>query len=267
MTATARRADRLAELAAETGCEVVDADTTSDKDVAALVKAATSRGAVHALVNCAGGAVGMESVAASALAEWTSQYDVNVVGTVRVTQAFLPALRESGRGDVVVVTSTAGIEPYEGGAGYVAAKAAEHAMVRTLRLELTGTGVRVIEMPPGWSTPRSSASTGSGRPGRGGRGLQGHRAPRRRGRRRCDRLGGPPPPPRERGPHGPAPAGTSGRRQDRAVHGVERVLRPAPRTATGGRLPARVAKTTRAAATCSSRVIAGCVLGRADGPG
>jgi NADP-dependent 3-hydroxy acid dehydrogenase YdfG len=149
VTATARRAERLAELAAETGCEVVVADTTSDAEVAALVKAATSRGAVHALVNCAGGALGMESVAASALAEWTSQYAVNVVGTVRVTQAFLPALRESGRGDVVVVTSTAGLEAYEGGAGYVAAKAAEHAMVRTLRLELTGTGVRVIEIAPG----------------------------------------------------------------------------------------------------------------------
>jgi NADP-dependent 3-hydroxy acid dehydrogenase YdfG len=149
VTATARRAERLADLAAETGCEVVVADTTSDKDVAALVKAARARGPVHALINCAGGAVGMESVAASALDEWTSQYAVNVVGTVRVTQAFLPALRESGRGDVVVVTSTAGLEASEGGAGYVAAKAAEHAMVRTLRLELTGTGVRVIEIAPG----------------------------------------------------------------------------------------------------------------------
>jgi NADP-dependent 3-hydroxy acid dehydrogenase YdfG len=149
VTATARRKDRLAELAAETGCSIVVADVTSDKDVAALVKTATASGPVHALVNCAGGAVGMEPVASSPLKEWTSQYDVNVVGTVRVTQAFLPSLRESGRGDVVVVTSTAGIEAYEGGAGYVAAKAAEHAMVRTLRLELTGTGVRVIEIAPG----------------------------------------------------------------------------------------------------------------------
>jgi NADP-dependent 3-hydroxy acid dehydrogenase YdfG len=149
VTATARRADRLDDLAAETGCATVVADLTKDADVATLVAAATAGGPVHALVNCAGGAVGMEAVAASALAEWTSQYDINVVGTVRVTQAFLPALRESGRGDVVVVTSTAGLEAYEGGAGYVAAKAAEHAMVRTLRLELTGTGVRVIEIAPG----------------------------------------------------------------------------------------------------------------------
>ncbi len=149
VTATARRGDRLAELASETGCSTVIADMTKDKDVAALLKAATADGPVHALVNCAGGAVGMEPVASAPLAEWSSQYELNVVGTVRVTQAFLPALRESGRGDVVLVTSTAGHESYEGGAGYVAAKAAEHAMARTLRLELTGTGVRVIEIAPG----------------------------------------------------------------------------------------------------------------------
>lgn len=147
--ATARRADRLADLAKETGCATIVADITKDKDVAALVKAATAAGPVHALVNCAGGALGFEAIVESSLAEWTSQYDLNVVGTVRATQALLPALRESGRGDIVVVTSTAGHDPYERGAGYVAAKAAVVAFVRTLRLELTGSGVRVIEIAPG----------------------------------------------------------------------------------------------------------------------
>jgi NADP-dependent 3-hydroxy acid dehydrogenase YdfG len=149
VTATARRADRLAALAKETGCATVVADITSDKEVAALVKAVTKAGPVHVLVNCAGGALGQEEVSESTLSEWSSQYELNVVGTVRVTQAFLPALRKSGRGDVVVITSTAGHEPYEGGAGYVAAKAAQAALARTLRLELTGSGVRVIEIAPG----------------------------------------------------------------------------------------------------------------------
>ena len=147
--AVARRADRLADLAKETGCETVVADITKDKDVAAIVKAATAAGPVHALVNCAGGALGLETISESALAEWSSQYETNVVGTVRVIKALLPALKESGRGDIVVVTSTAGHDPYEGGAGYVAAKSAEVALVRTLRLELTGSGVRVIEIAPG----------------------------------------------------------------------------------------------------------------------
>lgn len=149
VTAVARRKDRLAELAEECGCEVVVADITKDADVARVVKAATAAGPVHALVNNAGGAIGMEPVADAPLANWVSQYELNVVGTVRVTQALLPALRDSGRGDIVMVTSTAGHEPYEGGGGYVAAKAAEVAMTRTLRLELAGTGVRVMEIAPG----------------------------------------------------------------------------------------------------------------------
>ena len=149
VTAVARRADRLAALAEEVGCATFTADITSDDDVAALVAELTARGPVHALVNNAGGAVGMDTIAATDLDTWTQQYAVNVVGTVRITQALLPALTDSGHGDVVILTSTAGHEPYEQGGGYVAAKAAEIAMARTLRLELTGTGVRVIEIAPG----------------------------------------------------------------------------------------------------------------------
>jgi NADP-dependent 3-hydroxy acid dehydrogenase YdfG len=149
VTATARRADRLAALAKETGCATIVADITKDKDVTALVNQVTKDGPLHALINCAGGAIGLDAVSDSALSEWSSQYELNVVGTVRVTQALLPALQKSGRGDIVVITSTAAYEPYVGGAGYVAAKAAETALARTLRLELTGTGVRVIEIAPG----------------------------------------------------------------------------------------------------------------------
>lgn len=147
VTAVARRLDRLQELAQQTGCDIVQADITSQEDVDRLAR--DIAGPVHILVNNAGGASGWDHVASSQLTDWSSQYELNVVGTVRVTQALLPALQESGRGDVVVVTSTAGHEPYENGAGYVAAKHAAVAMTRTLRLELTGTGVRVIEVAPG----------------------------------------------------------------------------------------------------------------------
>src|SRR6188474_805188 len=149
VTAVARRAGRLADLAAETGCDVFAADVTSDGEVAALADHVRGLGPVHALVNNAGGAQGMDLVADASLETWSAEYELNVVGTVRVTQALLPLLQESGRGDVVLVTSTAGHEPYERGAGYVAAKAAEAALAKTLRLELTGTGVRVMEIAPG----------------------------------------------------------------------------------------------------------------------
>ena len=144
--AVARRGDRLETLAAEIGCDVLAADITSDDDVARIVAAA---GPVNALINNAGGARGTETIADADLEKWSWMYEVNVLGTVRLTKAMLPALRASGRGDVVVVTSVAGHGTYEGGGGYAAAKHAERVIAQTLRLELNGEPVRVIEIVPG----------------------------------------------------------------------------------------------------------------------
>ena len=147
--AVARREQRLQALAEETGCDVCVADVTRAEDVARLASEAAAAGPVHALVNNAGGAIGIEPVAEADPADWQTMYDTNVLGTLRVTQALLPALRDSGRGDVLVLSSTAGFVAYEGGGGYVAAKHAEHAIAATLRLELAGEPVRVIEVAPG----------------------------------------------------------------------------------------------------------------------
>jgi len=146
--AVARRAERLAALAAETGAETLVVDVTSDDDVARLAEAA-SAAPLHAVVNNAGGALGLDPVAEGSLAEWRAMYEVNVLGALRVTQALLPHLRASGRGDVVLLTSTAGHGTYPGGGGYVAAKHAERTIAETLRLELVGEPVRVIEVAPG----------------------------------------------------------------------------------------------------------------------
>ena len=144
--AVARRAERLQALADETGCEVCVADLTVPEDVTRVAEAA---GPCHALVNNAGGAIGTETVEAADPADWQRMYEINVLATLRVTQALLPALRASGRGDVLVLSSTAGHVAYEGGGGYVAAKHAEKVIAQTLRLELAGEPVRVIEVAPG----------------------------------------------------------------------------------------------------------------------
>lgn len=147
--AVARRADRLLAVAEETGAVPVVADVTDADDVARLAEQARARGPVHALVNNAGGAIGLDAVATGSVEDWRAMYEVNVLGTLRVTQALLPDLRASGRGDVVVLTSTAGHDTYPGGGGYVAAKFAERSIAATLRLELVGEPVRVIEVAPG----------------------------------------------------------------------------------------------------------------------
>lgn len=149
VVAVARRADRLAALADETGCEAFAADITSADDVARLAEHVAATGGVTSLVDNAGGALGLDPVEHGDVEQWRRMYEVNVLGTLRVTQALLPLLEASGRGDVLVLTSTAAVAPYPGGGGYVAAKHAERMLASTLRLELAGRPVRVIEVQPG----------------------------------------------------------------------------------------------------------------------
>ena len=105
-------------------------------------------GPVDAVVNNAGGALGVDPVAEADVEHWTQMYDRNVVTALQVTDAFLPGIREHG-GDLVFVTSTAAHGTYPGGAGYAAAKHAERMIPLTLRQELVGEPVRIIEIAPG----------------------------------------------------------------------------------------------------------------------
>ncbi|MGA0210630.1 MAG: SDR family oxidoreductase, partial [Pontimonas sp.] len=73
--AVARRADRLETLRKETGCEVVVADVTSDADVRALAEHVASSGDISALVNNAGGAVGMDPIDEADPEDWARMYE------------------------------------------------------------------------------------------------------------------------------------------------------------------------------------------------
>ncbi|GAB2937469.1 SDR family NAD(P)-dependent oxidoreductase [Nonomuraea fastidiosa] len=147
VVAGARRRDRLEKLAADVpAIRPVTLDVTSQESVDELV-AGLER--CDVLVNNAGGALGLEPVAEARLDDWQRMYDVNVLGTLRMTQALIPKLIESGDGVLVLLTSTAGHVAYEGGGGYVAAKHAQRTMAETLRLELVGQPVRIVEIAPG----------------------------------------------------------------------------------------------------------------------
>uniref|UniRef100_UPI003D936DF2 SDR family oxidoreductase n=1 Tax=Dactylosporangium sp. CA-139066 TaxID=3239930 RepID=UPI003D936DF2 len=151
VVAVARREDRLKDLVAGlSSATAVVADVTSDASVAALAEAVGALdGTVELLVNNAGGAIGAETVEQADLNDWQWMFDVNVLGTVRVTKALLPLLERSGRATIVVLSSTAGLIVYEGGGGYTAAKHAQTAVAETLRLELNGRPIRVVEIDPG----------------------------------------------------------------------------------------------------------------------
>ena len=149
VVAFARRADLLDALAAATGAHPVVGDVTDDDDVARHGREAEARGPVHAVLNIAGFASGTDPIDASDLDRWRAMFETNVLGTVRVTKAFLPAIRRAGFGTVLVLTSTAGHDAYSGGSGYVATKHAEAAVADTLRLALNGEPIRVLEIAPG----------------------------------------------------------------------------------------------------------------------
>jgi NADP-dependent 3-hydroxy acid dehydrogenase YdfG len=144
--AGARRTDRLETLASETGCRIAPLDVTDQASVDAFCEGV---GSLNLLVNNAGGAKGLAPVAHADEEHWRWMYEVNVLGLMRVTRALLGALESSGDGHIINVGSIAGIEAYEGGAGYTSVKHGVRAITQTLRLELLGKPIRVTEIAPG----------------------------------------------------------------------------------------------------------------------
>jgi NADP-dependent 3-hydroxy acid dehydrogenase YdfG len=151
VVAAARRKDRLEALVEEIGdATAVECDVTDDDSVAQLAAVVAGLdGPLTILVNNAGGARGMDPVESGSIDDWKWMYETNVLGTLRVTQALLPALETGGHGTIVTIGSTAAFVVYEGGGGYTAAKHAQNALVGTLRLEIVGKPVRVVEIDPG----------------------------------------------------------------------------------------------------------------------
>lgn len=146
VVATARREERITELAGEIGGAAVVVDVTDQSSVDAL---AAQLDRVDLLVNNAGGAKGLEPLAETKIEDWQWMYDTNVLGTVRMIQALLGKLEAAPdhSGLVVNLGSIAGWTPYEGGSGYNAAKFSVRALTRVLRLETQN--IRVTEIDPG----------------------------------------------------------------------------------------------------------------------
>jgi NADP-dependent 3-hydroxy acid dehydrogenase YdfG len=151
----ARRHEPLAHLAHEIGGVAVPADVT---DVlacrTAIDGAAEQLGGLDGVVNAAG-VVFPGSVADADPDGWRAMVEVNLLGVLHVTQACIPHLRASGRGDVVNVSSMSGRRVASAETGvYAATKAGLHALSEGLRRELTPDRIRVGVIAPGFvATP------------------------------------------------------------------------------------------------------------------
>jgi len=104
---------------------------------------------LHVLVNNAGGAHGLDTVAEGKDADWETMLQTNVLGVLRMTRAALPLLPHDDGATILNIGSVAGRTAYAGGSAYCAAKAGELQITRVLRQELFGTGIRVSTVDPG----------------------------------------------------------------------------------------------------------------------
>ncbi len=123
------------------------AQTSSVEAFVDWVRTLTPR--VDVLINNAGGAHGLDTVAEGRDEDWEAMVQSNLLGLVRVTRAALPLMVNHPGGTIINVGSTAGHTAYEGGSVYCACKAGELQVSRSLRLELCGTGLRVVSLDPG----------------------------------------------------------------------------------------------------------------------
>ncbi|HEY1904779.1 MAG TPA: SDR family oxidoreductase [Myxococcaceae bacterium] len=164
----ARRRDRLEALAAELrgarkiSVHVIAADLALPDEVERVVREVQARGAeIEFLVNNAGlGRVG--GFAASPLDAEMVMVDVNVRALVRLTHAFLPGMLGRGRGRVLNIGSTAGLQPGPFGAVYYATKAFVNSFTEALAHELKGTGVTATVSLPGATATEFASVAGSG---------------------------------------------------------------------------------------------------------
>lgn len=152
---TARRADRLEQLATEIR-------STSNVEVQTLIFDVRDEAActqylaqipadrtIDVLVNNAGLAAGLEHIDQGAIEDWNAMIDTNVKGLLYVSRIISRRMIEAGRGHIVNLGSIAGTQPYENGAVYCASKHAVHAISQSMRSDLVAHGIKVSEVRPG----------------------------------------------------------------------------------------------------------------------
>jgi len=129
---------------------VVQLDVTDDSSVKNAVDHIISEaGRIDVLVNNAGYGLGGAFEDLS-MEEIKSQYETNLFGLIRVTQAVLPTMRKQRSGRILNLSSGAGIFGYPGGSAYVSTKFAVEGLSESIAYELEPFGIKVILIEPGF---------------------------------------------------------------------------------------------------------------------
>ena len=163
VAAFARRGELLQILAAEFP-EKVFCYTLDVRDAPAIQRAA---GDFMARVGVPDIVIANAGVSRGTLTEYVEDeevfqnvMDINVLGLVKTFQPFLAAMREAKRGTLVGVASVAGFRGLPGSSAYSSSKAAAITYLESLRVEMHGSGVKVVTLCPGYiKTPMTDINT------------------------------------------------------------------------------------------------------------
>jgi NAD(P)-dependent dehydrogenase (short-subunit alcohol dehydrogenase family) len=149
----ARREDRLRSLAASLPSRSFHR-ALDVRDARALAEAADAFcdrfGGADVVIGNAGVSAGTLTDRSEDRSVFQEILDINLVGLFNTFQPFLPVLRAQRRGTLVGIASVAGFRGLPGASAYCASKAAAIAYLESLRLELRGSGIKVVNINPGY---------------------------------------------------------------------------------------------------------------------
>ena len=146
--AGARNIATLSEMKAKYGARLipVELDVTKDDTIADAAKTAAD---IDILINNAGVLTYGNFAQGNLLESMQSNFDVNVWGVVKLTQAFYDKLKESESGAILTISSIVGLASMPSILTYSASKAAVHSIVQGLRGELKDSNLLVAGVYPG----------------------------------------------------------------------------------------------------------------------
>ena len=130
--------------------EAVELDVCDDTSVQTAVRLVLAKaGAIDVLINNAG--VGyMGTIEELRIDDWRRQFETNIFGVLRVTQAALPSMRERKRGRILMMSSVAGLLTVPAQGAYSSSKHALEGLTNALRLEMYPFGIGVVLIEPGY---------------------------------------------------------------------------------------------------------------------
>lgn len=156
----ARREAALHELAAQLSAQsqIFPLDVRDSAAMRAAADAFIARhGSPDIVIANAGVSTGTLTEFPEDLAAFKDVLDINVLGMVNTFQPYIAAMRAAGRGTLVGIASVAGYRGLPGAAAYSASKAAGISYLESLRVELRGSGIKVVTICPGYiATPMTA---------------------------------------------------------------------------------------------------------------